>query len=58
MNDRPITTTSASSELGDAVVAMGSPPGEESLEMSLRGVKALMLKVRTIRMLGSAALMY
>mmetsp|Transcript_39193 Transcript_39193/g.80283 ORF Transcript_39193/g.80283 Transcript_39193/m.80283 type:complete len:138 (+) Transcript_39193:1492-1905(+) len=42
---------------GDSVVAMGSPPGAESMEMSLRGVKVLMPKVRTIRMLGSAALM-
>lgn len=44
-------------DIGDAVVAMGSPPGAESMEMSLRGVKVLMPKVRTIRMLGSAALM-
>jgi myo-inositol-1(or 4)-monophosphatase len=36
---------------------MGSPPGIESLQMSLRGVAALMPKVCTIRMLGSAALM-
>jgi len=43
--------------MGDAVVAMGSPPGEESMQMSLKGVHALMPKVRTIRMLGSAALM-
>jgi len=43
--------------IGDAVVAMGSPPAAESLEMSLKGVKVLMPKVRTIRMLGSAALM-
>lgn len=44
-------------ELGDAVVAMGSPPGEESMKMSLIGVQALMPKVRTIRMIGSAAIM-
>ena len=44
-------------EIGDAIVAMGSPPAPESLEMSLRGIKVLMPKVRTIRMLGSAALM-
>jgi myo-inositol-1(or 4)-monophosphatase len=44
-------------EIGDAIVAMGSPPGEESMTMSLRGIQALMPKVRTIRMLGSAALM-
>jgi len=44
-------------ELGDAVVAMGSPPGEESMKMSLIGVEALMPRVRTIRMIGSAAIM-
>jgi len=44
-------------DIGDAIVAMGSPPAFESLEMSLKGVKALMPKVRTIRMLGSAAIM-
>lgn len=43
--------------IGDAIVAMGSPPAEESMIMSLRGVQALMPKVRTIRMLGSAAIM-
>lgn len=43
--------------IGDAIVAMGSPPGEESMRMSLKGIEALMPKVRTIRMLGSAALM-
>lgn len=43
--------------LGDAIVAMGSPPATESMEMSLKGVAALMPRVRTIRMLGSAALM-
>jgi myo-inositol-1(or 4)-monophosphatase len=43
--------------LGDAIVAMGSPPGTQSMENSLKGVAALMPKVRTIRMLGSAALM-
>lgn len=43
--------------IGDAIVAMGSPPGVQSMEMSLKGVQALMPKVRTIRMLGSAAIM-
>lgn len=43
--------------LGDAIIAMGSPPATESMAMSLKGVAALMPKVRTIRMLGSAALM-
>jgi myo-inositol-1(or 4)-monophosphatase len=56
MNGKPIQVGKESS-IGDAVVAMGSPPAEESMQMSLLGVKALMPKVRTIRMLGSAALM-
>lgn len=43
--------------IGDAIVGMGSPPGEESMNMSLKGIEALMPKVRTIRMLGSAAIM-
>jgi myo-inositol-1(or 4)-monophosphatase len=43
--------------IGDAIVAMGSPPAVESMNMSLKGVAALMPKVRTIRMLGSAAIM-
>jgi len=43
--------------IGDAIVAMGSPPAEESMNMSLKGVAVLMPKVRTIRMLGSAAIM-
>eukprot|EP00978_Attheya_sp_CCMP212_P009579 scaffold22728_cov55-Attheya_sp.AAC.1 len=43
--------------IGDAIVAMGSPPGTESMAMSLLGVQALMPKVRTIRMIGSAAIM-
>lgn len=43
--------------LGDAVVAMGSPPSQESYSKSLQGIQYLMPKVRTIRMLGSAALM-
>ena len=30
--------------IGDAIIAMGSPPAEESMEMSLRGVQALMPK--------------
>jgi myo-inositol-1(or 4)-monophosphatase len=45
------------SDIGDAVIAMGSPPGEESMQMSLKGIQALMPKVRTIRMFGSAAIM-
>ena len=56
MNGKPIQV-GHQQDIGDAVVAMGSPPGEESMEMSLRGVKALMPRVRTIRMIGSAAIM-
>lgn len=52
-----LITVGEQQDIGDAIVAMGSPPGLESLSMSLLGVKALMPKVRTIRMLGSAALM-
>jgi len=56
MNGVPISVGSET-DIGDATIAMGSPPGEESLAMSLKGIEALMPKVRTIRMLGSAALM-
>jgi myo-inositol-1(or 4)-monophosphatase len=56
MNGKRISVGLQSS-ISDAIVAMGSPPGEESLRMSLVGIQALMPKVRTIRMLGSAALM-
>ena len=56
LNGKPIKVGDQS-ELGDAVVAMGSPPGEESRNMSLIGVRALMPRVRTIRMIGSAAIM-
>lgn len=56
MNDERISVGSQQ-EIGDAIVAMGSPPAEESMQMSLKGVQALMPKVRTIRMLGSAAIM-
>ena len=44
--------------LGEAVVFAGSPPAVNSMGPSLRGVAALMPKVRTIRMVGSAALMF
>ncbi len=43
--------------LGDAIVAMGSPPASESMAMSLAALPVLMPRVRTVRMLGSAALM-
>lgn len=56
MNGSPIKV-GAQSCLGDAIVAMGSPPAEKSMNMSLKALPVLMPKVRTIRMLGSAALM-
>lgn len=43
--------------IGDAILAMGSPPAVDSMHASIMGVTALMPKVRTIRMLGSAAIM-
>ncbi|KAJ1487388.1 hypothetical protein T484DRAFT_1941485, partial [Baffinella frigidus] len=43
-------------DIGDAVIAAGSPPSLASIKPSLRGVTALMPKCRTIRMIGSAAL--
>mmetsp|Transcript_975 Transcript_975/g.2509 ORF Transcript_975/g.2509 Transcript_975/m.2509 type:complete len:168 (+) Transcript_975:222-725(+) len=43
--------------LSEAIIAMGSPPGEESMEMSIRGVVKLMPLARSLRMIGSAALM-
>ncbi|EJK72998.1 hypothetical protein THAOC_05408, partial [Thalassiosira oceanica] len=45
------------STIGDAIVAMGSPPAEESMKMSLKALPVLMPKCRTIRMIGSAAIM-
>ena len=56
LNGKPIRV-GEQSDLGDAVVAMGSPPGEESMKMSLLGIQSLMPVVRTIRMIGSAAIM-
>jgi myo-inositol-1(or 4)-monophosphatase len=43
--------------ISDAIISMGSPPAVQSMRMSLIGIQALMPKCRTIRMLGSAALM-
>lgn len=56
MNGQPINVGDEST-LDDTVVAMGAPPGEESMRMSITGVTVLMPQVRTIRMLGSAAIM-
>lgn len=54
---RCCSSTNDDVSLGDAIIAMGSPPALESMGMSLRALPFLMPKVRTIRMLGSAALM-
>jgi myo-inositol-1(or 4)-monophosphatase len=43
--------------LGEAVVGMESPAGQDSLEQCLKAIDPLMPKVRTIRMLGSSAVM-
>lgn len=56
MNGEPISVGKQST-IGDAIIAMGSPPGVESMEMSLKAIQELMPKCRTIRMLGSAAIM-
>jgi len=56
LNNEKITVGSQQF-IGDAIIAMGSPPAELSMEMSLKGIQTLMPKCRTIRMLGSAAIM-
>ena len=56
MNDKEIRVGEERT-LSEAVIAMGSPPGEESMEMSMKGVQKLMPIVRTLRMIGSAAIM-
>jgi len=43
--------------LSNSLVAMGSPPADESMKASMAGATALMPKVRSLRMTGSAALM-
>lgn len=50
-------SVSSAATLGDAVIYAGAPPNPSSLAPSLRGIRALAPRVRTIRMLGSAALM-
>jgi myo-inositol-1(or 4)-monophosphatase len=44
-------------ELGDAVVATGFAPNEASLRPMVRGIAAVGARARTVRMLGSAAIM-
>ena len=43
--------------LGDAIVYAGAPPGMRALKPSLRGIAAVAPHVRTMRLLGSAAIM-
>jgi len=43
--------------LADAVVATGFAPNEASLRPMMRGIAAVGVKARTVRMLGSAAIM-
>jgi myo-inositol-1(or 4)-monophosphatase len=56
LNGQPIRVGSEQT-LGDAVVGMESPAGQESLEQCLQAIVPLMPKCRTIRMLGSSAVM-
>uniref|UniRef100_A0A7S3LDA3 Inositol-1-monophosphatase n=1 Tax=Amphora coffeiformis TaxID=265554 RepID=A0A7S3LDA3_9STRA len=56
-NERPLHVDATTTDLGQAVVAMGSPPGEESMQKSIAAIPHLMPAVRTLRFLGSAALM-
>ena len=47
----------SSNSLGDAIVYAGAPPGMRALKPSLRGIAAVAPHVRTMRLLGSAAIM-
>ena len=47
----------SASTLGDAIVYAGAPPGMRALKPSLRGIAAVAPHVRTMRLLGSAAIM-
>ena len=56
MNGAPISVGLESS-LGDAVVSGGSPPSAAALAPCMRGLSALAPEVRSLRLLGSAAVM-
>lgn len=56
LNGRRISTCQTD-ELKNSIVCTGSPPNFKSLEACLRGTAAVSDKVRTMRMLGSAAIM-
>lgn len=55
LNGAPISVGSEC--LADAVVATGFAPNEASLRPMVRGIGAVGVRARTVRMLGSAALM-
>jgi myo-inositol-1(or 4)-monophosphatase len=56
LNGAPVRVSRAS-RMREAVVATGSPPNPKSMSPALRGVVAISPHVRTLRMLGSAAIM-
>ncbi|CAM9635076.1 unnamed protein product [Ascophyllum nodosum] len=56
LNDKPMKVGTQET-IDEAAVACGSPPGLLALGPCLRGLTALAPRVRTIRMLGSAAVM-
>lgn len=56
LNGEPLEV-GAQELLGDAVVGMESPAGQKSLQQCSKAIQPLMPLVRTIRMLGSSAVM-
>jgi len=54
--EAPLKVSSASA-LSDSIIYAGAPPTQRSLAPSLRGINAVAPKARTMRLLGSAALM-
>jgi len=56
LNGTPISCCSTN-DLKDSVISTGSPPNIESLHACLRATNLISSEVRTMRMLGSAAIM-
>eukprot|EP00934_Nitzschia_sp_Nitz4_P000794 Nitzschia sp. Nitz4//scaffold31_size150131//43543//44638//NITZ4_002817-RA/size150131-processed-gene-0.128-mRNA-1//-1//CDS//3329547626//794//frame0 len=56
-NGKPIRVSTQEVTLGQASIGMESPAGQESLDQCVKSIPTLMPKVRTIRMLGSSAIM-
>jgi len=56
LNGEPMRVSKAT-RMQEVVLAAGSPPNPRSLAPALRGVVALSPRVRTVRMIGSAAIM-